>query len=118
MSNLSNRTRSKKSLQVPPGKRVTLTAEAAEKFRHALELSSASGVRVLVRKNKKGALSFSLDLEDDAHPDDLVLDEKGIKLFLDPFSAERLQGLEIKYVETKNRSGFAIVNTSSGCGPG
>ena len=115
---MSNHTRRKKSLEVIPGQRVTLAAEAAEKIRHALERSSASGVRILVRKNKKGALSFSLDLEEDAHPDDLVLDEKGIKLFLDPFSAERLQGLELKYVETKNRSGFAIVDTSSGCGPG
>ncbi len=115
---MSDRTRTKKSLEVISGKRVTLTQEAAEKIKEALEQSSASGVRVRARKNKKGALSFSLDLEEEGRSDDLVLDEKRIKLFLDPLSAQRVQAIEIKYVETEKGSGFSIVNLSSGCRPG
>ncbi|MFQ5853115.1 MAG: HesB/IscA family protein [Candidatus Binatia bacterium] len=115
---MSHRTRTKKSLEVSQGKRVTLTQEAAEKIKQALEEFSASGVRVQAKQNKKGALSFSLDLEEAASSDDLVLDEKGIKLFLDPSSTQHIQGIEIQYVKTEKGPGFAIVNTTYGCGPG
>ncbi len=111
---MSNRTRSKKSLQVIRDKTVTVTHEAMEKIKQALEECSAAGVRILARENEKGLLSFRLDLEEEAHSDDLVVDEKGIKFFLDPLSEQRFQGIEIEYVETEKGSGFSIVNLSSG----
>ena len=105
---------SRKSLEVIEVKRVTLTREAAEKMKKALQQCAASGVRIRARENEKASLSFSLDLEEEARPDDLVLEEEGIKLFLDPSSYRHVEGIEIKYVETENRSGFAIVNPASG----
>ena len=115
---ISNCRRTNKSLNVIPDSRVTLTAEAAEKIKHALEQCSASGVRIIAREKERGSLSFSFYLEQEARPDDLVLDEKGFKLFLDPSSTRHIKGIEIKYVETEKGSGFAIVNAASGCGPG
>ncbi len=111
---MGEHTVSRKSLEVIEAKRVTLTREAAEKMKKALQQRAASGVRIRARENEKGSLSFSLDLEEEARPDDLVLEEKGIKLFLDASSNRHVEGIEIKYVATENRSGFAIVNPASG----
>ena len=115
---MGEHTVSRKSLEVIEAKRVTLTREAAEKMKEALQQCAGSGVRIRARENEKGTLSFRLDLEEEARSDDLVLEEKGIKLFLDPTTTGQIQSTEIKYVETKKGSGFAIVNPASGCGPG
>ena len=85
-----------------------------EKIKHALEQYSASGVRIIAREKERGSLSFSLDLEQEARPDDLVLDEKGVKLCLDPSTARHIKGFEIIYVETEKGSSFATVNAASG----
>ena len=55
-------------------------------------------------------MSFSLDVEDEARSDDLVLVDKGVKLFVDPSSTQYVQGIEIRYVTTEKSSGFSIVN--------
>ena len=99
-----------KPLQVIQEKTVTLTAEAAEKIEYALKRYSASGVRIQAKRNERGGVSFSLDVEDKAHSDDLVLEDKGIKLFVDPSSSQHVQGVEIRYVKTEKGSGFSIVN--------
>lgn len=107
---MSDRERTKKSLEVIPNTTVTLTAEAAEKIKQALQQYSASGVRIQARTNERGSVSFSLDVEDEARADDLVLEDKGIKLFVDPSSTQHIQGIEIRYVKTEKGSGFSIVN--------
>jgi len=103
-----------KPLQVIQEKMVTLTSEAAEKIRQALKRYSAPGVRIQTRPNERGGVSFSLDVEEEARPDDLVLEDKGIKLFVDPSSTQHVQGIEIRYVKTEKGSGFSIVNPASG----
>lgn len=100
----------KKTLQVLPSEMMTITAEAAEKIKNALQRYSASGVRIRARQNERGGVSFNLDVEDKARSDDLVLEDKGVKLFVDPSSTEHVQGLEIRYVTTEKGSGFSIVN--------
>jgi iron-sulfur cluster assembly protein len=89
---------------------VTLTAEAAEKIKNALQRHAASGVRIRAKQNERGRVSFSLDVEDEARPDDQVVEDKGIKLFVDPSSTQYVQGIEIRYVTTEKGSGFSIVN--------
>lgn len=107
---MSERKRTKKSLEVMPQNTVTLTAEAAEKIKQALKRYSVPGVRIQTRPNERGGISFSLDVEEEARPDDLVLEDKGIKLFVDPSSTQHVQGIEIRYVKTEKGSGFSIVN--------
>ena len=107
---MSDRKRTKKSLEVIPNTMVTLSADAAEKIKDALKRFSGSGVRIQARPSKRGRVSFSLDVEEQARPDDLVLEDKGIKLFVDPLSTQHVQGIEIKYVKTEKGAGFSIVN--------
>ena len=91
----------KKTLQVLPSEMMTITAEAAEKIKNALQRYSASGVRIQAKRNETGAVSFSLDVEDKARLDDLVLEDKGVKLFVDRSSTQHVQGIEIRYVTTE-----------------
>jgi len=100
----------KKTLQVLPNEMMTITTEAAENIKNALQRYSASGVRIQAKRNERGGVSFSLDVEDEARSDDMVLEDKGIKLFVDPSSTQHVQGIEIGYVTTEKGSGFSIVN--------
>lgn len=104
----------KKTLEVIPNRMVTLTAEAAEEIRKALQRYSAPGIRIRVTQNERGGVSFGLDVEEKAHSNDLVLEDKGVTLFVDPSSTQYVQGTEIRYVKTEKGSGFAIVNPASG----
>ena len=49
-----------------------------------------------------------------------LLDLEGVKVFVDPFSAQYLEGVEIDYVTTMMGSGFTFKNPNSagGCGCG
>lgn len=111
---MSSPRRTKKSLEVIPKKLVTLTAEAVEKMREALKQFSGTGIRIKGRKNKRGDVSFSLDVEDEAHADDLVFEDSGITFLVDPSTTQHIQGSEIRYVTTQKGTGFSIVTRSSG----
>jgi iron-sulfur cluster assembly protein len=100
----------KKPLEVIPHKMVTLTAEAAEKIKNALNRYSASGVRIQAEQSDSGTMSFSFNVEDKPRSDDLVLEDNAIKLFVDPSSTQYVQGIEIRYVRTEKGSGFSIAN--------
>jgi len=47
---------------------------------------------------------YSLNIEEESRQGDFVLDEKGVRLFVDMFSAQYLNGVEIDYVQ--NVDGF------------
>ena len=102
----------KKSLTVIPNARVT--EEAAAKMREALKQSPSAGIRIRANQNERGTVSFTLNLEDEVRSDDLVLEEKGIKFFVDALTTRHMQGMEIRYVTTEKGSGFAIWNRASG----
>lgn len=111
---MRERKTAQKPLEVIQENMVTLTSEAAEKIKNALKRYAASGVRIQARQNEKGGVSFSLDVEEEARPDDLVLEDKGIKVFVDSLSTRYVHGIEIRYVKTEKGSGFSIVNPGSG----
>ena len=100
----------KEILKVLPNEVITITAEAAEKLKTALQHHSASGVRIQAKRNDRGDVSFILELEDEAALDDVVLEDQGVKLFVDPSSRQYLQGIEIRYIKTEKGSGFSIVS--------
>jgi iron-sulfur cluster assembly accessory protein len=110
----SRRGKFNKSLNVIPNTTVTVTDEAAAKIREALNESPSAGIRIHANQNERGTVSFTLNLEDEIRSDDLVLDQKGIKFFIDGSTARHMQGMEIRYVTTERGSGFAIWNLASG----
>ena len=102
---------------------VLLTATAAGEVRRYMEeqgAGDAAGLRVGVLPGGCSGFQYGLNIEDEVGEDDLVFESEGIKLFVDPFSLQYLQGTEIDYVSTFQGSGFTFNNPNStgGCGCG
>ncbi len=103
---------------------VTLTELAATEVRKFLEQEELSlesaGLRVSVRPGGCSGFEYGLDIEEDPRDDDFVLARHGVRLFVDPFSAQYLSGIVIDYHTSFQGSGFSFENPNAtgGCGCG
>ena len=82
--------------------------------------AEVGGLRVSVQPGGCSGFKYGLLIEDQSADDDYVLDMEGFKVFVDPFSAQYLNGTIIDYVSTFQGSGFTFKNPNStgGCGCG
>jgi iron-sulfur cluster assembly protein len=106
-----------------PASPVLLTDLAATEVRRYIEEQGAgeqAGLRVGVLPGGCSGFQYGLNIEDEAGDDDMTFESQGIRLFVDPFSLQYLQGTEIDYVSTFQGSGFTFnnPNASGGCGCG
>ena len=102
---------------------VTVTATAVDEVRRYIDENGAgenAGLRVGVLPGGCSGFQYGLNIEDEPAEDDLILDSNGLRLFVDPFSMQYLDGVEIDYVTTFQGSGFTFnnPNASGGCGCG
>ena len=58
----------------------------------------------------KVILSYGMGLEKAPEEDDVVLDQNGVKLIIDSYSINHLEGANVDYVESLAGSGFKITN--------
>ena len=83
-------------------------------------LPETAGLRVRVVPGGCSGFQYSLNIEEQSREGDFVVDEKGVRMFVDMFSAQYLNGVEIDYVSGVMGSGFAFKNPnatgSCGCG--
>jgi iron-sulfur cluster assembly protein len=107
----------------PSGRLVELTDLAIERFRAVMaqeKLGPDHGVRIAVASGGCSGMSYSMSFESQARPDDRVLEQDGLKLFIDAESAPYLDGVTIDYVVGLHREGFKFVNPKAartcGCG--
>jgi len=96
-------------------------ANEIKKFMTSEEgLPETAGLRVRVVPGGCSGFQYSLNIEEESRQGDFVLDEKGVRLFVDMFSAQYLNGVEIDYVTNVMGSGFTFTNPnatgSCGCG--
>ena len=82
--------------------------------------AEVGGLRVSVQPGGCSGFKYSLVIEDKPAEDDLVIAGEGFKVFVDPFSAQYLNGVTIDYVSSMQGSGFTFKNPNStgGCGCG
>ena len=101
---------------------LTLTDAAADRVREILENSDrdAIGLRVGIKKGGCAGMEYDMSLVEEASPGDDVIDDKGVKIFIDPSAALFLLGTEMDHEVTKFRSGFLFKNPNevSACGCG
>lgn len=103
---------------------VSLTDNAAEQVRGFMSAEAVpletGGLRVCVLPGGCSGFKYDLRIEDGPLDDDLITSSGGIRLFVDAFSAQYLQGTTIDYVSNLNGQGFAFNNPSAtgGCGCG
>ncbi|MCA1827362.1 MAG: iron-sulfur cluster insertion protein ErpA [Myxococcales bacterium] len=111
----------KTSTQPPTPVRLTDKAAAMVKETIERENLTGSGLRVAVVGGGCSGFQYSLDIEKEERPGDLVFEASGVKCFVDPMSSMYLLGVEIDYVEGQfGQSGFAFKNPNAkhtcGCG--
>jgi iron-sulfur cluster assembly accessory protein len=102
---------------------INLTDTAAGKVRSFIDehgTAEGAGLRVAVLPGGCSGFQYGLNIEDTPEEDDEILDVSGIRVFIDPFSAQYLEGVEIDYVTGMMGSGFAFNNPAAtgGCGCG
>lgn len=103
---------------------LTLSPEAISKVQDFLDehgSSPDSGLRVAVLPGGCSGFQYGLNIEDKPEDDDEVFDHSGgVRVFVDPFSAQYLEGVRIDYVTGMMGSGFTFQNpnASGGCGCG
>ncbi|HWP35854.1 MAG TPA: iron-sulfur cluster insertion protein ErpA [Thermodesulfobacteriota bacterium] len=101
---------------------VTLTSRAADKVREFLAEQNKPhfGLRMAVIGGGCSGFQYDLGIDEKPAEDDHVFESHGIKIFIDPLSAQYLEGTELDYVETMAGSGFRFNNPnakrSCGCG--
>ena len=101
---------------------LTLTDSAAKKVQD-LRLEEGKpdwGLRLRVVGGGCSGFSYELGWEDAEQEGDQVVETSGVKVFVDPFSAQYLQGVEIDYVSSMMGQGFTFrnPNATGGCGCG
>lgn len=103
---------------------ISLSEVAAEEVRKFLAEEGLeeefSGLRVAVVPGGCSGFEYSLTVEEAADEDDFVVERRGIRLFVDPFSAQYLAGTQIGYRTSFQGSGFTFENPNAtgGCGCG
>ncbi len=100
---------------------LTLTPKAVDKVKEIVAKSQpGSGLRVAVTGGGCSGFQYNMALEPNHNPDDTVVEQDGLKIFIDPRSALYLKGIEIDYVELAVGAGFKFNNPNAtgtcGCG--
>ena len=99
-----------------------LTEAAAERIR-ALTAASGKeveGVRIGVKNGGCAGMEYTMTYAEARGPHDEVIEDKGVKLLIDPTTVMFLLGTEMDYRADRMRSGFVFnnPNQTSACGCG
>lgn len=110
------------TLRAPEGTALMLTDVAVEKVKEVLvrEGVKEGGLRVSVVGGGCSGFQYNLGIDESAREDDVVIEQGGVKLFLDPISQQYVYGTVIDYVNGLHGAGFKFVNPNAnrtcGCG--
>lgn len=79
-----------------------------------------AGIRISVLPGGCSGFKYGMTIEQESLEDDLVSIYGNVRVFIDPFSAQYLDGLIIGYKSSMEGSGFTFKNPNStgGCGCG
>ena len=83
-------------------------------------LPETAGLRVRVVPGGCSGFQYSLNIEEESKAGDFILDQQDIRLFVDMFSAQYLNGITIDHTTNMMGSGFTFENPNAtgGCGCG
>jgi Fe/S biogenesis protein NfuA len=93
---------------------LTVTEAAQQKVKSVMESQGRpdDGLRLSIVGRRMSSFQYSLGLVEpsQASPEDVVVDAGAFKIYVDPNSAQNLEGVTIDYVEDIQGSGFKIDN--------
>ena len=101
---------------------VSLTEKAASKVKQLLEKENKKdyGLRVGVVSGGCSSYMYDIGFEKAPKGNDTIIEEKGVKIFINPESIAFMKGSTVDYKEALQGAGFKInnpnVKTTCGCG--
>ena len=100
---------------------ITLTEAAARHISKSLaKRGKGLGVRLGVKTTGCSGMAYQLEYVDALASEDMVFDQHGVKLMVDPKSLAYLDGTELDYVREGLQEGFKFNNPNErnrcGCG--
>lgn len=100
---------------------ISLTDSAATRVRSFLATRGQGlGLRLGVRKTGCSGFAYVINYADDTKPDDIVFEDHGIKVFVDPASLPLIDGTIVDFVKQGLNEAFRFKNPNikgeCGCG--
>ena len=101
---------------------ITLSDKAASRIKEIISQDSnkSLGVRVGVKSGGCAGMSYIMEYAKEINPNDEVIEDKGVKVFIDPSAIMYLLGTEMDYKKEDFSSTFVFKNPTEtercGCG--
>ena len=101
---------------------LTLSTNAAERIKEIMSSADNKtiGVRVGVKSGGCAGMSYIMEYAEDIKPNEEIVEEKGVKVLIDPKAIMYLLGTEMDYKKEKFSSQFVFKNPNEtercGCG--
>ena len=101
---------------------ITLTTNAAVRIKEIMskDENQSIGVRVGVKSGGCAGMSYVMEYAKEINPNDEVIEDKGVKVFIDPGAIMYLLGTEMDYKKEQFSSSFIFKNPNEtercGCG--
>ena len=89
-----------------------ITDAAAERVKALLagRGKPSAGIRIGVRTKGCSGLSYTLEYADETNKFDEVVEDKGVRILIDPKASMFIIGTEMDFVDGKLESGFVFAN--------
>jgi iron-sulfur cluster assembly accessory protein len=104
---------------------IDITETAASKVKELLEESGKTdhALRIFVRGMSCSGPAYGMALDNEPRDDDSAYEFNGVRVLIDPQSAQYVDGAQVDYVDGLMGRGFTVVNPSyqsqgGGCGGG
>ena len=107
-----------------PSVEINVTPNAAAEIKKFMtseeDLPETAGLRVRVVPGGCSGFQYSLNIEEESRGGDFIVEKEGVRLFVDMFSAQYLNGVTVDYTSNMMGSGFTFENPNAtgGCGCG
>jgi len=100
---------------------ITMTEAAANHVKSFLEnRGKGVGLRLAVKTTGCSGMAYVMEFADEVNSEDVVFDEQGIQVIIDPKSLVYLDGTELDYAKEGLNEGFKFNNPNvkgeCGCG--
>ena len=101
---------------------IKLTDNAATRIKKIMSTAEKDflGLRVSVKSGGCAGMSYVMEYAKELNPNDEVIEDKGVKVFVDPAAVMYLIGTEMDYKEEELSSSFIFNNPNEtercGCG--
>lgn len=94
---------------------VTMTGNAVSQLKDIIKKQGKNdtALRVYVSPGGCSGFSYGMSLDDERADDDQTFDYEGVKVVVDPFSLQYLEGSEVDYVEALMGGGFTVQNPNA-----